>query len=93
MPIGGSQPKKFTDGPFRPADRRSQSAPSPDRSARLLSRTEVEAQFGIPKRFLETAVARGDGPPLVRVGRLVRYKTTDIETWIDSVRVAPSSAA
>lgn len=50
---------------------------------RLLDRSEVEQRFGIPKRFLELAVARGDGPKLVRIGRLVRYRVTDVRAWIE----------
>ena len=51
---------------------------------RLLDRREVEARFGIPKRFLELAVSRNNGPKFVRIGRLVRYRQRDIEAWIDS---------
>ena len=58
-------------------------------SERLLDRTEVEQRFGVPKRFLETAVARGDGPPFVRIGRLVRYRAVDIQDWISSERHMP----
>lgn len=49
---------------------------------RLLDRSEVEARFGISKRFLELAAVRGDGPPMVKVGRLVRYQIEDVRTWI-----------
>ena len=49
---------------------------------RLLSRSEVEAKFGVSKRFLETAVYRGDGPRLVRIGRSVRYRPSDVRDWI-----------
>ena len=58
---------------------------------RLLSRSEVEDQFGIPKRFLEVAVAKGDGPKLIRIGRLVRYRIKDIEAWIEE-KVSPEGA-
>ena len=50
---------------------------------RLLRRSEVEEQFGISVRFLELAVTRGDGPPIVRLGRSVRYRTCDVRTWIE----------
>jgi len=50
----------------------------------LLSRPDVEAQYGIPKRFLELAPRRGGGPRLVRIGRLVRYRARDIEAWIEA---------
>ncbi|MEM8956346.1 MAG: AlpA family transcriptional regulator [Pseudomonadota bacterium] len=56
---------------------------------RLLNRAEVEERFGIPKRYLEMAVMRGDGPPFIRTGRLVRYSINDIEAWITARRVEP----
>ena len=51
---------------------------------RLLNRDEVEQRFGISKRFLEMCAMRGDGPRIVRVGRLVRYRPADIIAWIDT---------
>lgn len=56
---------------------------------RLLDRREVEAYFGISKRFLETSAQRGNGPPFVRIGRLVRYRSSDIRAWIFAHRVGP----
>ncbi|MEM8970498.1 MAG: helix-turn-helix domain-containing protein [Pseudomonadota bacterium] len=55
---------------------------------RLLDRREVEELFGISKRFLEVSVQRGGGPPFIRIGRLVRYRTCDIRTWIQTNRVS-----
>ena len=57
---------------------------------RLLSRTEVEARFGIPKRFLEVSVSKGDGPPIVRLGRSVRYRPIDVSDWIASQLELPA---
>ena len=51
---------------------------------RLLTRSEVEDRHGIPKRFLELAVSRGYGLRIVRVGRLVRYRVSDIEAWLEA---------
>jgi predicted DNA-binding transcriptional regulator AlpA len=51
---------------------------------RLLSRLDVEIRYGITKRFLEAAACRGDGPRYVRVGRLVRYRASDIDAWIEA---------
>ena len=51
---------------------------------RLLTRTEVEAQFGIPKRFLEVAAMKREGPPIVRLGRSVRYRQSDLREWISA---------
>lgn len=58
---------------------------------RLLSRNEVQERFGITKRFLETSAARGEGPRMVRVGRLVRYRSQDISSWIDANSVGGPS--
>lgn len=52
-------------------------------SDRLLSRKEVEHRFAISRRFLELAAMRGDGPRMVRIGRLVRYRAKEIEAWIE----------
>ncbi len=57
---------------------------------RLLSREEVESQFGLTKRFLELATARGDGPAYVRLGRSVRYRDADIREWIAGQRIHPT---
>lgn len=49
---------------------------------RLLDRRQVFELFGIPVRFLELAAGRREGPPIVRVGRLVRYRVADVQRWI-----------
>ena len=54
-----------------------------DDEDRLLSRREVEARFGIPKRFLELASPTGQGPREVRLGRSVRYRIRDVRAWLD----------
>lgn len=51
---------------------------------RLLKREEIEEKFGIPKRFLEVSANRGDGPPIVRIGRSVRYRLCDIRDWLEA---------
>lgn len=56
----------------------------------LLSRIEVQDQFGISVRLLQDLASRGQGPSLVRLGRLVRYRVADIESWILSQRVDPT---
>ena len=53
--------------------------PSDDR---LLTRKEVSERFGIPMRFLETSANRPDGLPIIRFGRMVRYRPTDVRAWI-----------
>ena len=59
---------------------------------RLLTRDEVEALFGITRRYLEVSAVRGDGPPMIRVGsRMVRYRVRDLHEWIDWHRVTSTS--
>ena len=59
---------------------------------RLLTRDEVEALFGISRRYLEVSAVRGDGPPMIRVGsRMVRYRVGDLREWLDARRVSSTS--
>ena len=59
---------------------------------RLLTRKEVEQVFGYPsKRFLELAALRGDGPMMVRIGRSVRYRVSDLRSWIAAHQVVSTS--
>jgi predicted DNA-binding transcriptional regulator AlpA len=51
---------------------------------RLMTRQDVEERFGVTKRYLELATMRGEGPRVVRVGRLVRYRVKDIHAWIEA---------
>lgn len=54
---------------------------------RLLNRSEVHTQFGLTQRFLEVSAVRGDGPPMIKIGRSVRYRVGDLRNWIESCRV------
>jgi predicted DNA-binding transcriptional regulator AlpA len=63
----------------------------PVQSDRLLSRAEVEVNFGLSRRFLEVSAVRGDGPPMVKIGRSVRYRVGDLREWIEARRVTSTS--
>ena len=61
------------------------SAPQTLSGEKLLTRAEVEETFGFPtKRYLEIAAMGTDGPPIVRFGRTVRYRVSDLRGWIQS---------
>lgn len=62
-------------------------------SDKLLTRAEVHSHFGLTQRFLEVAAVRGDGPPMVKIGRSVRYRVGDLRAWIDARRVSSTSQA
>jgi excisionase family DNA binding protein len=49
---------------------------------RLLSVGELADYLGVPVATLYAWRHRREGPPGFRVGRHVRYRWTDIQTWI-----------
>jgi predicted DNA-binding transcriptional regulator AlpA len=58
---------------------------------RLLSRSEVHTQFGLTQRYLEVSAVRGDGPPMIKIGRSVRYRVGDLREWIEARKVTSTS--
>lgn len=63
------------------------------RSNRLLSRKEIEAEYGLTVRYLELAAWRGDGPPFIRISnRQVRYRVSDLEAWLAARSVGGETA-
>jgi excisionase family DNA binding protein len=51
---------------------------------RLLTQKEVARQLGISGRTLERHRVTGTGPRWLRLGRLVRYRISDLEEWVES---------
>jgi predicted DNA-binding transcriptional regulator AlpA len=58
---------------------------------RLLTRREVFEHLGLSVRFLEVSAVRGDGPPMVKIGRSVRYRVGDLREWIEARKVTSTS--
>jgi predicted DNA-binding transcriptional regulator AlpA len=56
----------------------------------LLSREQVEARFGISRRFLEKHANGSDGPKHVKIGRLTRYRVKDVRAWLDTCVIGTS---
>ena len=52
----------------------------------LLDEKTTADLLGVSKRWLQSRRQVGDGPTYIKVGRLVRYKVDDLETWIASNR-------
>ncbi len=50
---------------------------------RLLAPTEVSELLGIPTRTLTDWRYRGEGPRYLRIGRHVRYRPAEIESWLE----------
>jgi predicted DNA-binding transcriptional regulator AlpA len=59
---------------------------------RLLSRDDIQDEYGLSRRWLELAAMRGDGPPMRRISaRMIRYQRAELEAWLASRRVANTS--
>jgi predicted DNA-binding transcriptional regulator AlpA len=55
----------------------------------LLSQRQVASRLGVSARTIEGWRARGVGPPFLRLSaRAVRYRSSDLEQWLDQRRVA-----
>jgi predicted DNA-binding transcriptional regulator AlpA len=48
---------------------------------------------GCSKSSLQKERVRGDGPPFVKIGRMVRYRPEDVREWIARQIVGSTSAA
>lgn len=63
------------------------------RGKKLMSRDDIEAEYGLSRRWLELAAWRGDGPPMIRVTRnMVRYDRDAFEDWLAARTVDPEAA-
>lgn len=51
---------------------------------KLLTQKEVARLLGVSERTLERHRVFGTGPGFVRLGRLVRYRVSDLEAWVKS---------
>lgn len=68
--------------PERGVGQKGQATPNPNQ---LLSRDEVEGEYGLTRRWLELAALSGNGPPFVKISnRMVRYRRSVLEGWITS---------
>ena len=59
----------------------------------LLDQNRVAQILDTTTKFLEARRCRGGGPKFVRVGRLVRYRSSDVAAWIESRCVSSTSDA
>jgi excisionase family DNA binding protein len=57
-------------------------------SQRLLSPHEVAAFLGVPLQTIYRWRYRHEGPSGYRVGRHVRYRTADVQRWLEEHRDA-----
>jgi predicted DNA-binding transcriptional regulator AlpA len=69
-----------------------QNRTSQDPSRRTLRPEEVEASYGISSSQLQKLRMQGGGPMFLKPShRIVLYRPSDIETWLEQFRVASTS--
>lgn len=51
---------------------------------RMLTETDVEREYRLGKPWLRKRRRLGDGPPFMRIRRMVRYARKDLENWLAS---------
>ncbi len=54
---------------------------------RYLSPKEVEEAFNIPTTTLEKWRYRKVGPPYRKLGKLVRYQCSEVESWVERHKI------
>lgn len=54
---------------------------------------EAAKYVGVSRRQLDRLRLRGEGPPYYQISEQARrYRTTDLDAWLESVRCAPSAS-
>jgi excisionase family DNA binding protein len=49
----------------------------------LLTTEDLATYLGVPRSTLYGWKYRGDGPPAIRVGRHLRYRSSEVQRWLD----------
>lgn len=58
----------------------------------LLSRDQIQTEYGLTRRWLELSALNGDGPPMIKISRrMVRYQRGAFEDWLRSRVVGSTS--
>lgn len=70
--------------PRRQADQRERRSAASDarRNAELMTVQDVARYLRVPVGTLRNWRVTGDGPPAARIGRHVRYRRADVESWV-----------
>ncbi len=50
----------------------------------FLDSNQAATYLGLKRTTLEAWRCRGDGPKFAKLGRAVRYRQSDLDTWIES---------
>jgi len=56
----------------------------------LLQERKVVAEYkGLTAAWLRRKRLDHRGPPFLRIGRMIRYRRSDLETWLNERRIEP----
>lgn len=55
----------------------------------LVSAAEAAAYLGLAYQTLQNYRSTGAGPPYYKIGNRILYRTTDLETWLETRKFAP----
>lgn len=58
---------------------------------RLLSTAEAAELLGVNRSWLDRARIAGSGPTYIRIGRIVKYRPSDLRKFMDASCVQPSA--
>ena len=53
----------------------------------IFTRAQAAEYLGVTKRYLDMQAMHGTDLPMYRLGRLVRYRKSDLDKWLESKRV------
>ena len=48
----------------------------------ILDETEVEREYGLKEPWQRKHRRLRDGPPFLRINRMIRYRREDVEKWL-----------
>ena len=66
----------------------------PTPTEQLLTGSQVAERLALGSaRTLETWRQAGTGPPFVKLGKLIRYKVSDLNNWIETRTVGAARAS
>jgi len=56
---------------------------TPEANTRLLGVHDVSRYLGVPASTLYLWRSQGKGPPAFKVGKLLRWRPEDVESWLE----------